>query len=219
MSTFLKQIKLLSTQKPNVLDAIAEKGWRISCPPGRDVIWRGDESISVYFILKGEIEILQHGADGKEQIIQNLYPGGSFNLVAAVNKEIKNPAIVRCRTNCDLFVLRKEDFFGCIEQYPELAIAVLHDFAKRLAELSAFAGHISLRSVSQRLAAFLIAEADLQIQGRNVRWTQDDIGRKIGTVRDVVGRTLRDFETRNLIRRSRGRIELIDRKGLEKLVC
>ena len=51
---------------------------------------------------------------------------------------------------------------------------------------------------------------------RGRRWTQDDMARQIGTVRDVIGRTLRDFEGKGLIQRDRGNISLIDREGLER---
>ena len=37
----------------------------------------------------------------------------------------------------------------------------------------------------------------------------------IGTVRDVVGRTLRTFANDGLIRRERGRLVVVDRAGLE----
>ena len=43
-------------------------------------------------------------------------------------------------------------------------------------------------------------------------WTQEEIVAYIGTVRDVVGRTLRA----GFIRRERGRLVVMDRAGLER---
>jgi DNA-binding MarR family transcriptional regulator len=64
------------------------------------------------------------------------------------------------------------------------------------------------------LAQFLIELAD-QPQAAG-GWTQDEIAAHIGTVRDVVGRLLRDFESKGLISRERQKIFLLDRQGLRK---
>jgi CRP/FNR family transcriptional regulator len=48
------------------------------------------------------------------------------------------------------------------------------------------------------------------------RWTQAEIAEQLGTVRDVVGRSLRGFEDRGVIRMERGRIVLLDRRALEE---
>ena len=46
-------------------------------------------------------------------------------------------------------------------------------------------------------------------------WTQDEIAANLGTVRDMVGRTLRAFADAGLVRIERQRIVLLDRDGLE----
>jgi len=46
-------------------------------------------------------------------------------------------------------------------------------------------------------------------------WTQDEIAAELGTVRDVMGRTLRAFADDGLLRLERQRIFLLDREGLE----
>ena len=77
------------------------------------------------------------------------------------------------------------------------------------------AASLSLYSVRARLAQFLMELAALPETAGG--WTQDEIAAHIGTVRDVVGRLLRDFESQGLIRRERQRITLLDRSGLEAI--
>ncbi|MBE9471465.1 MAG: winged helix-turn-helix domain-containing protein, partial [Chloroflexi bacterium] len=55
------------------------------------------------------------------------------------------------------------------------------------------------------------AEADAVTQ----RWTQGEIAVHLGTVRDMVGRTLRAFADAGLIQMNRQRLVLLDREGLE----
>ena len=64
-----------------------------------------------------------------------------------------------------------------------------------------------------RLARFLLQQADeRQI---TQRWTQDEIAAHLGTVRDMVGRSLRSLTDAGMIRLDRGRIVLLDRDALE----
>jgi len=82
--------------------------------------------------------------------------------------------------------------------------------------MTGLAGDLALHTVRQRTASFLIREATNDSLSQGKPWTQDDMARQIGTVRDVIGRTLRDFEENGFIRRDRGKISLIDRDGLEQ---
>jgi len=86
----------------------------------------------------------------------------------------------------------------------------------RLAGMTGLVGELALHTVRQRTAAFLMREAENVSIEKGWHWTQDDMARQIGTVRDVIGRTLRDFEEKGFIRRDRGNISLIDREGLER---
>jgi CRP/FNR family transcriptional regulator len=79
------------------------------------------------------------------------------------------------------------------------------------------AERLALFPVRQRLAAFLINQADAVGEDAAQHWTQDDIARRLGTVRDVVGRALRKFEQEGLIRFRRERIQLLDREKLQSL--
>ena len=75
---------------------------------------------------------------------------------------------------------------------------------------------LSLYSVRQRVAKFLIGEAEALKKEDSIRWTQTDMAKRLGTVRDVLGRTLRKFADEGLVRFEREKILLMDRQGLEK---
>ncbi len=92
-------------------------------------------------------------------------------------------------------------------------MAILQDFAGRLDHLTNLVEDLSLRTVRGRLARFLLEHADSIQAARN--WTHDEIAANLGTVRDMVGRTLRAFADAGLVRIERQRIVLLDREGLE----
>ncbi|MBM4430728.1 MAG: winged helix-turn-helix domain-containing protein, partial [Chloroflexi bacterium] len=72
---------------------------------------------------------------------------------------------------------------------------------------------LSLRTVRARLARFLLEHAEEQEVPR--RWTQDEMAARLGTVRDMIGRTLKAFADAGLLRMDRQRIVLLDRQGLQ----
>ena len=69
----------------------------------------------------------------------------------------------------------------------------------------------ALRRINVGLAGFIeAAEAE--------RWDLVAWGSELGTAREVVSRTLSEFQRRGWIGQARGEVHLIDRAGLERLV-
>jgi CRP/FNR family transcriptional regulator, cyclic AMP receptor protein len=75
---------------------------------------------------------------------------------------------------------------------------------------------LALHSVQGRLAGMLLAQAEAAERGEVVPpLTQAEMAAHLGTVREMVGRTLKSFEALGLIRLDRGQIAILDRAGLE----
>ena len=209
-------ITLLADADDAVLKAFDERGWPVSYTGGESVLWEGDECQAVYFIIAGMVEVYRTAIDGRAHTLRVLRVGDSFNLVPALMKKEKNLSNVRCLEQTDLLVVDRHDLQTILVRYPKFAVRVLQDLAVRLAGMTGLAGELALHTVRQRTAAFLMREAENVSIEKGWHWTQDDMARQIGTVRDVIGRTLRDFEEKGFIRRDRGNISLIDREGLER---
>ena len=75
---------------------------------------------------------------------------------------------------------------------------------------------IMWKSFDKRLAAFLLEEANLE-NTDSLRITHEKIANHMGTAREVVTRMLRYFQGENLVKLTRGAVEVTDKKGLEAL--
>ena len=75
---------------------------------------------------------------------------------------------------------------------------------------------IMWRSFDKRLAAFLLEETQLE-ESDILRITHEKIANHMGTAREVVTRMLRYFQSEEMVRLTRGTIEIIDRGRLEDL--
>ncbi len=182
--------------------------------PAKSIItWEGDECLSVYFILEGRVELYQASPDGREQIIDRLGEGEAFNLAPAFKDSPVQQATARALEPCILMMIGQREFIHLMDQFPESYKALAKYFASRLVMMVEMIQNLSLHSVRVRLAKFLMREAEI---GTDPRWTQEDMARRLGTVRDVIGRTLRQFEDDGLIRITRQRILLLDRERLTR---
>lgn len=211
-----RAITLLAGADEEVLNALDERGWSVSYAKGKSVLWEGDVCKAVYFIMMGVVEVYRAAVDGRAYTLRVMRAGDCFNLAAALMKAGKNLSNVRCLERTDLLVVHQRDLQTILARYPRFAVHVLHDLALRLAGMTGLAGELALHTVRQRTAAFLMREAENVSIKKGWRWTQDEMARQIGTVRDVIGRTLRDFEEDGLIQRDRGNISLVDREGLQR---
>jgi len=112
------------------------------------------------------------------------------------------------------FVIRCERFRRIVREHHEVALAVMERLATEVRRLTDMVEDLALHTVRARLARFLLAQAEDPQPSH--RWTQEEIAAHIGTVREMVGRTLRAFTAAGLIHRERGRVVVADREGLER---
>lgn len=209
----LQEISLFARLSAQTLSQIARLAIQRSYPPGSLLILEGDPCAAAYFILSGYVQILRLAPSGREQIMVQLEPGQAFNTAPLFQPDGTNHASARALTEVVVYLLRKKDFLQLLQACPDLALAILENFAGRLTHLTDLIEQLALHSIRGRLARFLIAQADQDQITK--RWTQDDIATHLGTVRDMAGRTLRAFSDAGLIRRERQKIILLDREGLE----
>ena len=75
---------------------------------------------------------------------------------------------------------------------------------------------IMWKSFDKRLAGFLVEEARIE-ETNALKITHEKIASHLGTAREVVTRMLRYFQSDGMVKLTRGTVELLDPKGLEKL--
>ena len=75
---------------------------------------------------------------------------------------------------------------------------------------------IMWRSFDKRLAKFLLEESTLE-ESDSLKITHEKIANHMGTAREVVTRMLRYFQSEDMIRLTRGTVDIRDKKRLTKL--
>ena len=211
----LRKFPVFSFLTPETLNAFLKRAIKRNLSEGFTLLIEGMPAESGYFLISGHVRVFRMNREGRVQVMARLTPGEPINLISLLTSARRNQATVETLSSATVLVLTAFDFDHLLRNYPDFTKILLQVFAERIARMSDLATGLSLHTVKSRLAHFLIDLAnDPQFE---TGWTQDEIAAHIGTVRDMVGRLLREFEDQGLIKRDRHQIYLLDSEELLKL--
>ncbi len=210
--TFLKSLPYFQSLPPHGLAELA-RGARVRTYSRRElVLLEGEPAQAAYLIMSGQVRTYKLSAEGRQQVLARFGPGEALNLVPLFDGQ-PNPASAEAANAVTICVLPRAGFLEALRRYPSVAEATLADLAGRLRRLTALVEDLSFRTVRARLARFLLRQATEPQE----RLTQAEMAAELGTVRDVVARTLIDLQAEGLISVVRHRIVIRDRERLEDL--
>jgi len=178
---------------------------------GQLVLLEGERSSSLLLLSRGHATHSQLSPEGREHVLSYLGPGRFLNLVPTLDG-LPQPGSVNAATAMEVLAMPGRRFLDLVAGRADLGLAVARQLAHDVRALGETARGLALDPVRKRLAAFLLASAE--VEPPQQRWTQDLIAARIGTVRDVVGRILRDMVQEGLVARQQGRLVITDRDRL-----
>ena len=182
--------------------------------PGEVITVAGEPCEAVHLVLRGFVRTRRFSFEGREYVLEYVRAGEFLDLVPALDGG-RSLATAEPLTVTQTLLIPCDQFRQLVRDHPSVAQSVLMLLASRVRDLSDTVEDLALHTVRARLARFLLSRQD--DGARQPRhWTQEEIAAHIGTVRDVVGRTLRALARQGLIRRERGRLVVLDRTGLER---
>jgi CRP-like cAMP-binding protein len=208
----LRQISFARALPDAALTALARIAQPLRQTAGTLVQLEGEPAEEMYVVTAGRVRIYRVAANGREQVMNVIGAGGHFNTVPMFDGG-PCPANVEAITDVALLTLPRDPLLRVVEAHPPLALALLREFTGRLRGLVNLVDELALHSVQGRLAGLLLAQA----QGQPGPLTQAEMAARLGTVREMIGRTLKSFEGQGLISLQRGTIAILDREGLEAL--
>ena len=240
--TLLRAVPYFANLPEQVLMALAAAAIPRRYDRGQIIFLQGEPVAGLYLIAEGEVKIFKMSPQGREQVLAVLGPGATFNEVAVLDGG-PNPASAATLSAAELCQLRRPDVRRLAETYPALAWALIESIARRTRQMVDLVEDLSLRTVKARLARLLMAQAMTgQVTGaaqgaaganstggsgagsgagsvgasidRSQMLTQTEMAARLGTVREVVGRALRELAEEGLISIERQRIVVKDREGL-----
>lgn len=216
--TQLRAVPILQGLETANLEQLAQSAiWR-EYATGAVIFLEGDSAPALYYIQAGWIKVVKMAPDGREQILYFWGPGDTFGGIGVfINRPMPATAIALEPTR--LWLLRRDAITQLLTTQPAMAVQVIECMANRMHELMALVADLSLHTVTERFARLLLEEAEDDTLSRR-RWaTQAELAARLGTVPDVLSRTLRALVDGGLITMDRHEIHILQRQALERLAA
>lgn len=167
----------------------------------------------LFLVATGSAKVSRYSKEGREHILHVFSRGDTFNDVAVLDGGT-NPATATALTDAELWRITRPDLHAIATRHPELAWALIESIARRTRYLVDLVQNLSMRNVKGRLAHLLLEQLDQAGQTPARMLTQDEMASRLGTVREVVGRSLRSLASAGIIEINRHNIIILDRDRL-----
>jgi CRP/FNR family cyclic AMP-dependent transcriptional regulator len=209
----LRDLAFFSKLSDDTLAKLAYAAHRLSFTPNQVIALEGEPCQALYVVDRGLVRTRRMSLEGREQVLAYYGPGQALDLVPAIDGGLTH-ATIDAASDVVLYAIPCGRFREMLRTHPDLGAAALGQLAPDMRRLTDLAENLALHTVRTRLARFLLSQAEDAPLRR--QWTQEDIAAHIGTVREMVGRTLRSFIAAGIIRRERGRIVILDSNALSR---
>lgn len=154
----LRETGLLAKLSPQQFERIAAGIVVHGLPRGTLVCRQGERPEFLYLILSGRIALLGEST-GKPETVVEFFDAGDVFVAAAVILDAPLLMSARVVRDARIALLPADAFRRLIAQEPELALAMVHQFAHYWRKLIRQIKDLKLKSAAERLAVFLIALA------------------------------------------------------------
>jgi len=198
-----------------VRDSLLEAGRVVRFAAGAQVFGPDNVPDSLLFLHDGTIRVSQTSEGGRDIVLYRVDAGESCVLTTAcmLAEEAYN-AEGFAETDVSAIVLPRSDFDRLAAEESAFRSFVFAAYSRRLIDLLRVVDDVAFGRLDVRLAERLLTLAKNM---REIYATHQQLASELGTAREVISRILQDFQKRDLVAQSRGRIELKDKQALARL--
>lgn len=173
-------------------------------PPKTVVIYAGDQSDALYYIIEGSVSVLMDDESGHELVLTYLNAGDFFGEMGLFGGSSTRSAWIRTRSHCELAEISYGRFRQVAQEDPQVMFHLAGQMADRLRKTSMKVRDLAFLDVTGRIARTLLdlarePDALTHPDGMQIRITRQELGRIVGCSREMVGRVLKDLEEQELI--------------------
>ncbi|MHC4660551.1 MAG: Crp/Fnr family transcriptional regulator [Planctomycetota bacterium] len=183
--------------------------------PAEVIFNEGQYGNTWYVILKGHVKISQMSEDGREKTLA-IYTSGDFFGQVGLSTGLYYGASARSIQNTEALLFSKPNFLKVILGNPSVVLQILERVSSHFHDYLVSTKDRTFERVPARLARVLIHYATKSGGDGNepVRFSHQELADIIGSTRETVSRTLKEFERDGLLKIGRKNIRV---KNLRKL--
>ena len=217
----LQSVSIFLDLNENDLGHIADKMVAKHFENGNYIFLEDSDGEQCFFVLEGSVKVTRLSKDGREVILAMLNEGDFFGEMSLLDGESRSANVIALEKT-KVLTLDRNDFIEVVNDYPQIAVQLLKELARRLRKSDRQIASLSLSDAEKRIALCIIRFADEQgvIQNGKVSIPktpiQQDIANMAGTSRETVSRALGLLEKEDLIERNGRELIILDYKKFIK---
>lgn len=189
-----------------ILKEVADRMHLREYQRGDVLFWEGDPCDGLYIVERGSAKIFRLSPQGRQYIVRVLQEGDTFAEVPAFD-EGTNPVNVEALETCRVWVINSQKLHELVMAHPAFAQKVLVNFGRMLRGMVRMVSEMAFYQVTHRLARLI---SELPQEKSAPHWTQEQLAARLGTVREVVARSLKELERSGAIKMEDRRIQVAD---------
>ena len=189
-----------------ILKEVADRMHLREYQRGDVLFWEGDPCDGLYIVELGSAKIFRLSPQGRQYIVRILQEGDTFAEVPAFD-EGTNPVNVEALETCRVWVINSQKLHELVMAHPAFAQKVLVNFGRMLRGMVRMVSEMAFYQVTHRLARLI---SELPQEKSAPHWTQEQLAARLGTVREVVARSLKELERSGAIKMEDRRIQVAD---------
>ena len=199
---------------PARLDQLLAEAQLLHVPAGRLLFDARQPCRGFPLVLEGAVRVTMTAASGREILLYRVEPGqGCILSGGCLLGHSDYAARGIAEEDVTLASIPPAQFQALLLEHEPFRRFVFGMYGERLAEVMTLVEEVAFRRLDERLAQLLIH------RGPVIEATHQSLADELGSVREIVSRLLRSFESRGWVKLERERITLTDLKALAALAA
>ena len=208
----------LSTMPEATLASLTSGSTVLDVPSGGVLLRLGSTDPFLCLVATGLVRTFLVSVDGRQMTVRYSRRGDIVGAATVFAGQLPNTG-VQAVVDSSVLVLRPQSVRDLAATDLGFANVLLHDLAERATAYISALASTTLSSLRQNVIRHLLdlAVPDPGGNGPVVRLSQQALAEHVGTVREVIGRILRDLKDQGLLATRRDEIVLLDATRLHEL--
>ena len=176
------------------------------------------ECVGLILVKSGELRVYILSEEGRDVTLYRLSEGDSCILSAScILNSITFDVLIDAEQDTEVLLFNAGVFSKLVKENIYVENYMYKNAADRFSDVMWAMEQILFMSFDKRLAVFLHDEM-IKTESNTINLTHEQIAKYMGSAREVVSRMLKSFESQGILKLSRGKIEIVDKNKLRKLL-